>query len=263
MKAILFDLDGVFYEGDSVVTGGAEVIKWVREQNIPYLFVSNITTKNRLDLVAKLFEMGITVDISHILTPPVAAVAWLQAHNKNNIALYVPYPIRNEFSRFINSQNNSDDDVDALVIGDLGKMWTFEKLNEAFQLLVSEPQPTLLALGMTRYSQTEDGLRLDVAPFVMALQYASMAQPVIMGKPSPDFYRTALSMLETDAEDTVIIGDDLFTDIEGGQQLGMRGLLVRTGKFMQRDLQTDVHPFAVLDSIADLPDWWRQHDKHR
>jgi HAD superfamily hydrolase (TIGR01458 family) len=260
MKAVLFDLDGVFYEGSVPVKGGVETLKWVREQNIPYLFITNTTSKNRLDLVAKLYEMGITVGIEYILTPPVAAVEWLQLHKKSNIALFVPAAIQTEFSKFISSKSDPGKCIDGIVIGDLGKQWTYDKLNKAFRLLMCEPQPALIALGMTRYWQAEDGLRLDVAPFVTALQHASLARPVVVGKPSADFYRIALSRLAANATDTIIVGDDLYTDIEGGQQLGMRGLLVRTGKYRERDLDTDVRPYAVLDSIADLPAWWQQHD---
>ena len=261
MKAILFDLDGVFYEGATPVKGAVEALKWVRENNIPYLFITNTTSRNRLDLVAKLYEMGITADIDHILTPAVAAVAWLQAHKKSNIALFVPNAIHPEFLRFTGTKKTADQPVDGLVIGDLGKQWTYDKLNKAFRLLMNEPHPVFIALGMTRYWQADDGLRLDVAPFAMALQHASQVQAIVLGKPSADYYRAALRMLKTKPADTVIIGDDLYTDIEGGQQLGMRGILVRTGKFQLRDMKADVRPDAVLDSVADLPGWWKKNNR--
>jgi ribonucleotide monophosphatase NagD (HAD superfamily) len=56
-----------------------------------------------------------------------------------------------------------------------------------------------------------------------------------------------------------MIGDDVRADVGGSQALGIRGLLVRTGKFQPRDLEGDVTPHAVLDSISALPDWWGQH----
>jgi HAD superfamily hydrolase (TIGR01458 family) len=261
VKAILFDLAGVFYEGATPVKGAADVLKWVRENNIPYLFFTNTTSRNRLDLVAKLYEMGIIADIDHILTPAVAAAAWLQAHKKSNIALFVPDAIHPEFLKFTNAKKSVNEPIDGLVIGDMGKQWTFDKLNKAFRLLMHEPHPAFIALGMTRYWQAEDGLRLDAAPFVMALQHASQVQAIVLGKPSADYYRTALRMLKTTPADTVIIGDDLYTDIEGGQRLGMRGILVRTGKFQQRDMKADVRPDTVLDSVADLPDWWQKNNR--
>jgi phospholysine phosphohistidine inorganic pyrophosphate phosphatase len=53
----------------------------------------------------------------------------------------------------------------------------------------------------------------------------------------------------------VMVGDDLRTDVEGAQRTGLAGVLVRTGKFTPADLEGDIRPDAVLDSIADLPAW--------
>jgi len=54
-----------------------------------------------------------------------------------------------------------------------------------------------------------------------------------------------------------MIGDDIAIDVGGAQQAGMQALLVRTGKFHQKDLTGVIRPDAVLNSIADLPNWWR------
>ena len=56
-----------------------------------------------------------------------------------------------------------------------------------------------------------------------------------------------------------MIGDDIKGDIEGSQHAGIRGLLVKTGKFQPSDLERDIQPFDVIDSINDLPGWWQSH----
>ena len=55
-----------------------------------------------------------------------------------------------------------------------------------------------------------------------------------------------------------MVGDDVRTDVEGAQRAGLTGVLVRTGKFSPSDLEGEVSPDAVLDSIADLPQWWAE-----
>jgi ribonucleotide monophosphatase NagD (HAD superfamily) len=109
---------------------------------------------------------------------------------------------------------------------------------------------------MTRYWHAADGLRLDTAPFVAALREASGAQPVVLGKPAQPFFAAALELLGSPAEQTLMVGDDIRGDIEGAQGCGIRGVLVRTGKFRPRDLESGVTPQAVLDSVAELPRWW-------
>jgi len=130
--------------------------------------------------------------------------------------------------------------VAAVVIGDYGENWTFEALNRAFRWLMHEPRPALIALGMTRYWRAEDGLRLDTAPFVVALEYATGQKAVVLGKPAAPFFETALQQLGADASGTWMIGDDIQSDIDGAQKLGIRGLLVKTGKFRSADLTHDI-----------------------
>ncbi len=121
---------------------------------------------------------------------------------------------------------DSDEQVEALIIGDLGEAWNFNTLNRAFRLLMQYPPPHLVALGMTRYWKAEDGLRLDVALFVKALQHASDIIPIVMGKPAKLFYQSALDILQITADETVMIGDNIRSDIAGAQAAGLHAIQV-------------------------------------
>ncbi len=77
-----------------------------------------------------------------------------------------------------------------------------------------------------------------------------------MGKPAIEFFDAAVCKLEASPAQTVMIGDDIVGDVGGAQAAGLAGVLVRTGKFRPRDLEGDIRPDAVLDSVADLPEWW-------
>jgi phospholysine phosphohistidine inorganic pyrophosphate phosphatase len=253
--AILIDLDGVIYEGEASVAGARECIAWLVAERIPHLFVTNTTSRPRSALVQKLGRLGIDIGADRILTPPVAAVDWLEKHAAGSVALFVPEATRAEFE--VLSVAETGESVAAVVIGDYGEQWSFAELNRAFRLLMSEPQPELVALGMTRYWRAHDGLRLDTGAFVAALASASGAEPIVLGKPAEPFFMTALSRLGVDAADTIMIGDDIQGDVGGAQRCGLGGVLVRTGKFRPADLESDIEPTQVLDSIADLRGWWR------
>ncbi len=256
MTAVLFDLDGVFYEGGQPIEGAPEVVSWYQKQHIPHLFLTNTSSRPRRALVERLSTMGIEVDTEKILTPPVAAVRWLKANVSGEIALFVPQATKQEFEGLPLAAKTVEGGVAAVVIGDLGEDWDFSTLNRAFRLLISESKPVLIALGMTRYWRAVDGLRLDVAPFVVALEYATGAKPIVMGKPAAPFYQAALESLGEEASKTFMVGDDIRGDIDGAQKIGLRGLLVRTGKFRPSDLKQNIAPYAVLNSIADLRAWW-------
>ena len=259
--AILFDLDGVFYQADNPIAGAADVARWANDNAIPHLFLTNTSSKPRSTLVEKLAYFGIDTNEAHILTPPVATVRWLQQNLAGEkIALFVPENTQVEFSDFELAQKGGN--AAAVVIGDLGGDWDFPTLNRAFQLLMSEPRPRLIALGMTRYWQADDGLRLDVAPFVMALSHAAEIEPIVMGKPALSFYKAAIDILGKTADQIVMIGDDIHGDVEGAQQAGIKAVLVRTGKFREADLELGIKPAAVLDSVVDFPGWYEKNKNH-
>ncbi len=254
-SALLIDLDGVLYEGERAVTGAAQTIEWMQRRSIPHLFITNTTSRPRSAIVEKLARLDIHTVEKDILTPPVAAVEWLRHHAPGPVSLFVAPATIEEFASLEIAGDNGTP-VAAVVVGDYGDRWSFAELNRAFRLLMSIPRPLLIALGMTRYWRAEDGLRLDTAPFVMALAHASGAEPVVLGKPARPFFETALGQLGTNRAQALMIGDDIQGDIGGAQQAGIAGVLVRTGKFRQDDLAGDVEPDLVLDSIADLPDRW-------
>ena len=256
MNALLLDLDGVLYRGDAAIPGARETVEWARARGIPHRFLTNTTSRPRSALVEKLAGMGLEVPIGQLLTPASAAAAWLRREGRTPVALFVPEPTRAEFAGLTVLDADAESGADAVVVGDLGSGWDFPALNRAFRLLAGEPGPSLVALGMTRYWEAEDGLRLDAGPYVAALAYASGLEPVVLGKPARAFFEQALHGLGTRAVDTVMVGDDIVGDVGGALDAGLRGVLVRTGKFRPRDLARGIEPTAVLDSIADLPAWW-------
>jgi HAD superfamily hydrolase (TIGR01458 family) len=256
MKAILFDLDGVLYTGDNVIAGAADVINWCLDQAIPHLFLTNTTSRPTSALVEKLAGFHIKSDPDNFLTPPLAAKQWLRKNIHGKIALFIPEATRNEFSDFDQCGSSDEQGAKAVIVGDLGESWDFTTLNRAFRLLMNNADTKLIALGMTRYWRAEDGLRLDAAPFVKALEHASSREAVVLGKPSKEFFSIALDKLGCNAAETIMIGDDIRGDIEGAQHADIRGLLVKTGKYQQTDLELGIKPFDVIESIADLPAWW-------
>lgn len=256
MSGILFDLDGVLYLCREAIPGASAAVAWVRQQHLPHLFLTNTTSLPRRALVERLADHGIVADPETILTPPVAAAEWLRREIDGPVALFVPEKTLDEYQGLDLLDAGAESGAAAVVIGDLGRRWDFATLNRAFRLLMAMPRPRLIALGMTRYWRAHDGLRLDVAAFVAALEHAGGLRAEVLGKPSADYYRYALAKLGTAARETVMVGDDIQGDIRGAQEAGLRAVLVQTGKFRPEDLAQGIKPDAVLPSVAALPCWW-------
>ncbi|HTG49821.1 MAG TPA: HAD-IA family hydrolase, partial [Gemmatimonadales bacterium] len=112
----------------------------------------------------------------------------------------------------------------------------------------------LVALSRDRYFRQGERLALDAGPFVAALEYASGSTAAVAGKPSPGFFAAAVRSLGLAADRSVaMVGDDLWSDVQGAQRAGLQGWLVRTGKFREDVLEASgIAPDRVLGSIADL-----------
>lgn len=258
LRGVLFDLDGVLYNSEKVIEGATDAVQWVQENRIPYLFVTNTTSRPRTALVEKLTSFGFRASEPDILTPAAAAAQWLRSQDAENIALFVRASTRAEFRDLPCVPELAEEGASYVVIGDLGEQWDYRTLNRAFRLLHHNPQAQLVALGMTRYWLATEGISLDVAPFVAALEHATGRKAVVLGKPAAPFFEAAIAKLRVPAAQLLMVGDDIETDIGGAQGAGLKGALVKTGKFRPADLEGFIRPYAVLNSVAELSKWWPQ-----
>ena len=259
MKAVVFDMDGVVYNAESPIPGAAGTVSWLREQNVPVLFLTNTSSTTRAALVKKLARFEISAGIEDIFSPPSAAAEWLRTHGEpGSVALFVREAAVPEFHGLELLPDTAESGARYVVVGDLEEEWNFHSINRAFRLLYSNPEAELIALGMTRYWRGPTGLQLDVAPFVTALEHAVQRQAIVFGKPGEPFFRAAVEKLGVKPAEVLMVGDDIEVDVGAAQMAGLKGALVKTGKFREADLDRPVRPYLIFESIAELPEWWQR-----
>lgn len=250
IKGILFDLDGVFYVGNQVVPGATEVLSWVTEKKIPHRFITNTSTQSKAELQKKLWTIGLDIASENLFTAPVAVAEYLKKYRKFQCHLVLRDNVKKDFP---DVQENTDQ-LDAVVIGDVGDAWNYQLLNQIFHEVLNGAE--LIAIHKNKYWKTEAGLQLDIGAFVAGIEFATGKTATILGKPSPEFFKQAFDQWHAKPEEIIVIGDDIDADVGGAKACGMRGVLVKTGKFRQEIVaQSKIKPDAVIDSIADLPAW--------
>ena len=143
-SSFLFDLDGVFYNDTQPIPGGAAVIAQLREQGVPFRFVTNTTSKGRVALAQKLQSYGVTAEPREIFCPAVAAAAFLRERNASGV-FFTTVDTRGEFD----GVREDDAHPDYVVLGDLGDDWTYAKLNQVLRYLLEGAW--MRALRMSRY----------------------------------------------------------------------------------------------------------------
>ena len=144
------------------------------------------------------------------------------------------------------------DRADWVVVGDLGRDFTFQRLNGALRCLRHGAR--LIALHKNRvWDNGVDGIVLDAGPFVVALEYATGVEAELVGKPSLPFFRLALADLGLPPDQVMVVGDDLEADCRGGAAAGCRTALVLSGKTAREEAaRSQLRPERVLESVADL-----------
>jgi HAD superfamily hydrolase (TIGR01458 family) len=249
IKGILFDLDGVLYVGDTVIEGAIQTLSIFAEKNLPMRFITNTSTRTAEDVANKLKALGFNIGGDQIFSAVSATRDYLRAKGKPSVHLLIREAAREEFADFPQDVSNPE----YVVVGDIGAAWDYPLLNRVFNELMQGAE--LIAMHKNRFWQTEQGLQMDIGAFVAGLEYVSGKEAVIIGKPSPAFFRLAVQSLHLAPAEVVIVGDDIENDVGGGQNSELKGVLVRTGKYREEVAEaSDVRPDAIIDSIADLPE---------
>ena len=246
VKGILFDINGVFHVDNQPFDGAIETIAKAKEK-FPCRFVTNTTTKSRREFHQSLVDMKLPIDESEIISAPYAAVLYLRQLDSPSCHLLLSESATRDFAEF----KQSDTNPDVVVIGDIGDRWNYEIMNRVFKML--DRGAELIALHKGKYWQAEGDLQLDIGAFVTGLEYVTGKTATVVGKPSDSFFQLALSELKLPAENVIMVGDDIDSDVGGAQQQGIRGILVKTGKYRQELVEaSDVEPDLILQSIADF-----------
>jgi HAD superfamily hydrolase (TIGR01458 family) len=252
MAAILLDIDGVLHVSGEPIPGAPEAVEALREAGHRLRFVTNNTTRPRARLAAELQAIGFELEEGDVSTTPLAAGRLLEGLRVLALTMSA---IHEDLERHVTLVDKS---AEAVLVGgadetaETGEVFAYPNLNRAFSELRDGAR--LVCLHKNRWWQTSRGPLLDAGAFVAGLEYAAQARAEIVGKPTPAYFQAALAELDTSPGDAIMVGDDVEADVGGAKQLGMRGVLVRTGKFRPASLRdADPQPDAVLDSIADLP----------
>ena len=207
-------------------------------------------------LVERLEGYGFEIEPEEIFTATLAGLELARAAGYSRVAPFTPEPALEDLAGLDlvggTSGHSGGKVPDAILVGDLGEQWSYALLQEAFDYLMQGS--AFLAFSRDRYWLQDGRLALDAGPFVAALEFASGHPARVAGKPSPEFFQAAVrSLRSVEPAGVAMVGDDLWSDVQGAQGAGLQGWLVRTGKYRASALSASgIAPDRILDSVADL-----------
>lgn len=267
VRALILDADGVLMYRSKPIPGAPDAVVELRRRGIPYRVLTNFSSAHRSSLAAAFGKAtGLDVDPAEIITAASAAAAYTASHHAGKPVLVLAAPdARREWAGqdvvTLDEADARSEPVAAVVIGDAGDDLSYRNLDIAFRQLRNGAE--FVAMHRNPWWMTPKGFTLDAGALVAGLEFALGRRAVITGKPSPVVFRQALDELRAEvaggggsrlrAADVAMVGDDPRADIAAARRVGLRGVLVLTGKVTADEAPASgVRLDAIAPSLAEV-----------
>ena len=246
----MIDMDGTVYKGGVPIPGAREFIAFLKEHGIPFTFLTNNSAHGRSFYLQKLTRLGFDVGIDNILTSTIATIRYLLSERPGRTVYPVAVPeVVDEMRAAGIPLVEKDPDI---VVLTFDTTITYEKINDAFHFLRSGAE--LIATHPDDLCPTEDSYDIDIGPFIRMFEQMCQTTATVIGKPNGLMLEMASRELGVPPEDTVMVGDRLYTDIEMAVRAGTQSILVLSGETDMSMVEGwGKRPTAIVDSVADIP----------
>lgn len=251
-KLFLFDLDGTLYLGDTLFPGAKELLACIRARGGQYRFLTNNSSRSVTAYVEKLARLGVAAEAGDFLTSVDALTYYLREHGGEDKRYYVcgTESMKSQLRAAGIALADGRDDANALLMG-FDTELTFQKLEDAC-ILLGQNVP-YIATNPDWVCPTSYGFVPDCGSVCEMLYRATGRRPIVIGKPEPLMPQLAMLESSISAQETLLIGDRIYTDIASGANALIDTLLVLSGETKEEDLPTaDPQPTFVLPDVAAL-----------
>lgn len=245
MNSLLIDLDGVLKIGNSPAPDVKEFFDFINEKQIPACILSNSTLRTG-ELVKEFFSsQNIELTIPAI-TAFDATLSFVKKNYKR-VQLYCRDYLIHHFEGLIDEEN-----PEAIVVGDIEDRWNYQIVNDIFKKVFEGAD--LVAMHKNKYWNPAGELLIDAGAFITGIEFASDKKAILIGKPSPHYFKAALESISTKMEDGFyMIGDDIENDIKAAQDIGGKGILIYTGKTkFPLDKSINIKPDFEAQSLREV-----------
>ncbi|MBN2003860.1 MAG: HAD-IIA family hydrolase [Anaerolineae bacterium] len=257
VRGIICDMDGVLWRDKQPLPGLHEFFNLISELGLGYVLATNNSSRTPAMYVEKLANLGVQTTSDHILTSATATGDYLAGHAERGARVYVLGSAGVREALQAHGFNLTEGPPADYVVVGWDQNLTWKRLATATRLILSGAR--FIGTNPDRTFPLEEGVAPGNGAQLAALETATGIAPLVVGKPFPILYQQALARMEIGAEEALVIGDRLDTDILGGLRLGMPTALVLSGVTQSADLKTTpIRPDMVFDDLSVLTATWRK-----
>ncbi|QKF81948.1 HAD-IIA family hydrolase [Halarcobacter ebronensis] len=242
----IIDLDGGFFKDFHILPGGKDFIETLKSNNIPFVFLSNLTTKTPDELHEILFRVGVYIEKDQIITSSVLARDYLKENfPSSSVKVYGSKALK---SVIYQEYKIGVVDADIIVIGmdpkisidDLSNIR--RHIHEGKKVIFTNPD---------YYTPTLRGYDFECGLMVELFKPHLREEPIIIGKPSKYSFETAIKKLNVPREYIAMIGDTYETDIKGAHDFGLIPIHLQTASDdSYNTLKLDAYEYKNLEDLC-------------
>ncbi|EWM14316.1 HAD-IIA family hydrolase [Kutzneria sp. 744] len=245
----LMDMDGVLVHEEHIIPGADQFLAELRDQDIPFMLLTNNSIYTPRDLRARLLRTGLDVPESSIWTSALATAKFLDTQRPGGAAYVIGEAGLTTALHSI-GYVLTDTDPDYVVLGET-RTYSFEAITKAIRLV--DGGARFIATNPDESGPSREGLLPATGSVAALIARATGREPYFVGKPNPLMMRSALRAIGAHSESTLMIGDRMDTDVRSGLEAGLQTILVLSGiSGADTAERFPYRPTLVIDSIADL-----------
>lgn len=255
-KGLLIDLDGTLYHGKQRIPGADILIRTLMERNIPYLFVTNNSSRTAEGVASHLNDLGIPAAPHEVCTSALAAAKYIAQESPGAaVAMLGEEGLR---QALLEAGLHIVEDNPQFVVQGIDRSFTYEKLMKAVAWIREGAVYVLTNPDLLLPS--DNGFLPGAGSLSASIQAASGVEPIVIGKPSGHLMTFATERLGISPSDATVVGDNMRTDITAGAQAGCQTILVLTGLTTPEKLDKHIEaagfkPDMICKDLYELKDW--------
>lgn len=251
-KLWLLDMDGTIYQEDRLFDGALDFLRGITDRGGRYVFITNNSSKSVTDYIEKVSRMGIAADADNFFTSAQATILWLQKQLPGGrVYCQGTKSLVEELREAGISVTEEVEPVDAVVMG-FDMELTMEKLRKTCQIL-TEQNVVYIATNPDLVCPVSFGFVPDCGSVSYMIKNATGKYPEFIGKPEPTMVNIVREKFGYSREETVVVGDRIYTDIAAGLNAGVTSICVLSGEVNLEDIErSERKPSLVFESVKEI-----------
>lgn len=256
MNLFIFDLDGVIYRGNTLLTGVKKTLRGLEERGEKVCFLSNNSTLSRRGYCKKLNKLGLKIKEQQFFPSSYLCALYLKnykrAGSNRKVMIIGERGLLQELKLERIGSTWNPKKVNFVVVG-MDREFNFRKLSLAHQAILNGAE--FIATNTDLTYPLENKTIPGSGAIVKALEASTNTTPFILGKPETFGVRIVLEQAGFPPSQAILVGDRLETDIAAGNKAGVKTVLVLSGISSRQEIEkapSALKPHYVIESLSEL-----------